>query len=57
VGAPCGGKLDELDEQIAQARGAREALEHVLRCPHEDIVECPSFDHPHESLAMTMSRA
>jgi DNA-binding transcriptional MerR regulator len=36
-------KLAELDEQIAKAQAAREAIEHALRCPHEDILECPNF--------------
>jgi MerR family redox-sensitive transcriptional activator SoxR len=36
-------KLAELDDQIAKARTAREAIEHALRCPHDDIVECPNF--------------
>jgi DNA-binding transcriptional MerR regulator len=36
-------KLAELDDQIAKAQTAREAIEHALRCPHEDIFECPTF--------------
>ena len=36
-------KLAELDEQIADAQAAREAIEHALRCPHEDILDCPNF--------------
>jgi MerR family copper efflux transcriptional regulator len=36
-------KLAELDEQIAKAQTAREAIEHALRCPHEDIRQCPNF--------------
>ena len=36
-------KLAELGEQIAQAQAAREAIEHALNCPHEDILECPTF--------------
>jgi MerR family copper efflux transcriptional regulator len=36
-------KLAELDEQIAKARAAREAIDHALRCPHEDIRECSNF--------------
>ena len=36
-------KLAELDEQIAKARTAREAIDHALRCPQEDILECPNF--------------
>jgi DNA-binding transcriptional MerR regulator len=38
-----GRKLAELDEQIAKARAAREAIDHALRCPHEDILHCPNF--------------
>jgi DNA-binding transcriptional MerR regulator len=37
-------KLTELDEQIAKAQAAREAISHALRCPHEDITRCPNFD-------------
>jgi MerR family redox-sensitive transcriptional activator SoxR len=36
-------KQAELDEQIARARAAREAIDHALRCPHEDILDCPKF--------------
>jgi DNA-binding transcriptional MerR regulator len=36
-------KLAELDEQIAQARTAREAISHGLECPYEDQLECPNF--------------
>ena len=36
-------KLAELDEQIAKARAAREAVDHALRCPREDILQCPNF--------------
>jgi MerR family copper efflux transcriptional regulator len=36
-------KLAELDEQIAKAQAAREAIKHALRCRHEDIQQCPSF--------------
>jgi len=36
-------KLAELDEQIAKAQAAREAISHGLRCPHEDITQCPNF--------------
>ena len=36
-------KLAELDDQIAKAQTAREAIEHALRCPHEDLLECPNF--------------
>jgi DNA-binding transcriptional MerR regulator len=37
------GKLAELEDQIAKARTARQALEHALGCPHDDILECPTF--------------
>jgi DNA-binding transcriptional MerR regulator len=37
-------KVAELDEQIARAQAAREAIRHGLRCPHEDITRCPNFD-------------
>jgi DNA-binding transcriptional MerR regulator len=36
-------KLAELDERIAQATAARTAIAHSLHCPHEDLLECPSF--------------
>lgn len=36
-------KLAELDEQIATAQAARDAIRHGLRCPHEDITQCPNF--------------
>ncbi len=36
-------KLAELDEQIAKAQAAREAIDHALRCPHEDILQCTNF--------------
>ena len=36
-------KLAKLDEQIAKARAAREAIDHALRCPDEDILHCPNF--------------
>jgi DNA-binding transcriptional MerR regulator len=36
-------KLAELDEQIAKAETAREAITHALRCPHDDILKCPNF--------------
>jgi len=38
------GKLEELDEQIARAQAAREAINHGLRCPHQDITQCPNFN-------------
>jgi DNA-binding transcriptional MerR regulator len=34
-------KLAALDEQIAKAQTAREAIEHALGCPHEDFLACP----------------
>lgn len=37
-------KLAELDEQIATAQAAREAIMHGLNCPHEDITQCPNFN-------------
>jgi DNA-binding transcriptional MerR regulator len=37
-------KLAELDEQIAKAQAAREAISHALRCPHEDITQCPNYN-------------
>jgi MerR, DNA binding len=37
-------KLAELDEQIAVAQAARDAITHGLRCPHDDITQCPSFN-------------
>ena len=36
-------KRAELDDQIAKAQAARKAIDHALRCPHEDIRECPNF--------------
>jgi DNA-binding transcriptional MerR regulator len=36
-------KLTELDEQIAKAQTAREAINHALRCPHDDILACPNL--------------
>jgi DNA-binding transcriptional MerR regulator len=38
-----GRKLAELDEQIVQAQAARVAIDHALHCPHDDILECPTF--------------
>ena len=37
-------KLAELDEQIARAQAARDAIRHGLRCPHEEITQCPHFN-------------
>jgi DNA-binding transcriptional MerR regulator len=36
-------KLAELDGRIAKAQAAREAVDHALRCPHEDVLRCPNF--------------
>lgn len=37
-------KLAELDERIARAQAAREAISHGLRCPHQDITHCPTYN-------------
>jgi DNA-binding transcriptional MerR regulator len=37
------GKLADLDEQIAKAQSAKEAITHALHCPHDDITTCPNF--------------
>ena len=36
-------KLADLEEQIAKAQTAKEAITHALHCPHDDIVTCPNF--------------
>jgi DNA-binding transcriptional MerR regulator len=36
-------KLADLDEQIAKAQTAKEAITHALHCPHDDIATCPNF--------------
>jgi len=36
-------KVAELDDVIADATAARSALEHGIRCRHDDILECPNF--------------
>jgi DNA-binding transcriptional MerR regulator len=36
-------KITELDEQIAKAQTAQQAITHALACPHEDIASCPNF--------------
>jgi MerR family transcriptional regulator, copper efflux regulator len=36
-------KLAELDQQIEQASTARVALQHAVRCKHDDLFECPNF--------------
>jgi DNA-binding transcriptional MerR regulator len=37
-------KLAQLDERIARAQAAREAISHGLDCPHEDMTRCPRFN-------------
>ena len=36
-------KLDQLDAHIAQVQAARTAIDHSLKCPKDDILECPMF--------------
>ena len=36
-------KLANLDEQIAKAQTAKEAITHALNCPHDDIATCGNF--------------
>lgn len=36
-------KLTELDERISRAQVARVALQHSLRCRHENPLDCPNF--------------
>jgi DNA-binding transcriptional MerR regulator len=36
-------KLAELDARIARAQVAQVALQHALRCKHEDLFDCPNF--------------
>jgi DNA-binding transcriptional MerR regulator len=36
-------KLVDLDEQIAKAETAKEAIAHALHCPHDDIIACRNF--------------
>lgn len=36
-------KLAELEQRIEQAHIVKAALEHALRCEHEDILDCPNF--------------
>lgn len=36
-------KQAELDEQIARAQAVRDAIEHGLSCPHDDVMDCPNF--------------
>ncbi len=43
-------KLANLDEQIAKAQTAKEAITHALHCPHDDITTCPNFTNVHTDL-------
>jgi DNA-binding transcriptional MerR regulator len=36
-------KSEELGQRIAQEQAARQAIEHALVCPQNDIFECPNF--------------
>jgi MerR family redox-sensitive transcriptional activator SoxR len=36
-------KLTELEDQIARSEVAKVALEHALRCRHDDLLGCPNF--------------
>lgn len=36
-------KIEELEERITRAQVGRVALQHALRCKHEDILDCPNF--------------
>jgi MerR family redox-sensitive transcriptional activator SoxR len=36
-------KIAELDARIAEARRAKDLLEHALDCPHHDLLACPNF--------------
>jgi DNA-binding transcriptional MerR regulator len=36
-------KLSELEEHIERTQAARVALQHALRCKHEDLLDCPNF--------------
>src|SRR6476620_10249716 len=36
-------KMAELDERIASATVAREAIDHALKCRHGDPAHCPTF--------------
>src|SRR5262249_29697665 len=38
-----GRKLADLADQIIKAQIAREAIDHALYCPREDIFDCPHF--------------
>ena len=36
-------KLADLEEQIAKAQTAKQAITHALHCPHDDLTTCPTF--------------
>ena len=36
-------KIAELDARIADAQQARTLIKHALECPHDDLLDCPSF--------------
>lgn len=36
-------KLVELEEHIASAQVARDAIKHALACRHDDVRQCPKF--------------
>jgi DNA-binding transcriptional MerR regulator len=36
-------KSEELRHRIAREEAARQAIEHALVCPKEDILDCPNF--------------
>lgn len=36
-------KVGELEERITRAQVAKVALQHGLRCKHDDILDCPNF--------------
>ncbi len=38
-------KVAELDDQIEKATVARAALNHALRCRHQNALECPDFSN------------
>jgi len=37
------GKSEELRRRIASDEAARQAIEHALACPKDDILDCPTF--------------
>jgi DNA-binding transcriptional MerR regulator len=36
-------KSEELRDRIAREEAARQAIEHALACPKDDILDCPNF--------------